>query len=337
MKAWELRDYGLRNLKLVERPTPRPGPNELLVRVSAASLNYRDKALVDGNYLPDRMPKPLIPVSDAAGVVEEIGPGVTQFPEGARVTTHLFSRWIGGEPGPDEQEYCFGGPLPGGLADYMIIHEDAAVGAPDSLSDAEAATLPIAALTAWFSLVDRGGLQAGQTVLVQGTGGVSIFAVQLASAIGARVIATSSSDEKLGRVKTLGAAEVINYAKTPDWQEVARDLTSGRGVDHVLDVVGGESINRSIEAARVGGHVAVIGFLGGQTASIDLMTMLLRRTRLRGIAVGHRKAFEEMNRFIEGNQIKPVIDSTYPFADAIGAFEHLGRGAFGKIVIDVGG
>ena len=333
MKAWELQDWGLANLKQVERP--RPGPNELLVRVQAASLNYRDKAVVEGKYLPDKLPRPLIPVSDAAGRVEEVGPGVTRFQEGDRVTSHLYSHWLDGEPGPSEVDYCFGGPLPGGLAEYMIIHEDSAVAAPASLTDAEAATLPIAALTAWFALVDLGKLEAGQSVLVQGTGGVSIFAVQLASALGARVIATSSSDEKLARARALGAADGINYVKNPEWQAVARELTTGVGVDHVLDVVGGESLNRSIQAARVGGHVAVIGFLGGQTSSIDLLPLLIRQTRIRGVAVGHRKSFETMNRFIEEKGVKPVINSTYAFSDAVEAFNHLSRGAFGKVVIDV--
>ena len=333
MKAWELRDSGLQNLKLVESATPTPGPHELLVRVAAVSLNYRDKAIVDGNYPPHLIPRPLVLVSDAAGVVAEIGPGVTRFAVGARVTTHFFSRWIDGEPGPSEEAHCFGGPLPGGLAEFMIVHEDSAVEAPTSLSDAEAATLPIAALTAWFALVERGGLEAGQTVLTQGTGGVSIFAVQIAAAMGARVIATSSSDAKLDRVRALGATDVINYVKTPDWQQVARELTADRGVDQILEVVGGVSINRSIEAARVGGYVAVVGFLGSQQATIDLVPLFFRRVRIQGIAVGHRKAFEAMNRFVEAHAIKPVIDSIYPFEDAIAAFDHLSRGAFGKVVI----
>ncbi len=335
MRAWELQGWGLADLKLVERPTPRPGPNELLVRVKAASLNYRDKAIVDGEYLPDQLPRPLIPVSDAAGHVEETGPGVTRFRKGDRVTSHLHSRWMDGEAAPNESDYCFGGPLPGGLAEYMTIHEDSAVGAPASLTDAEAATLPIAALTAWFSLVNRGKLEAGQSVLVQGTGGVSIFAVRLASALGARVIATSSSDEKLARVKALGATDGINYSMQPEWQAVARELTSGIGVDHVLEVVGGESLGRAIQAVRVGGHIAVIGFLGGQKSSIDLLPLLSRQTQIRGIAVGHKRSFEEMNRFIEAKGIKPVIDSTYAFKDAVAAFNHMSRGPFGKVVIDI--
>ena len=336
MKAWELQDFGLSHLKLVDRSTPKPGPNELLVGVSAVSLNFRDKAIVDGNYRPERTAMPLIPVSDMVGIVKQVGPGVTRFPVGARVTSHLFSRWVEGMPGPDQGDhYCFGGPLPGGLAEFMVIHEDAAVEPPASLSDPEAATLPTAALTAWFSLVACGELEAGQTVLVQGTGGVSIFAVQIASAIGARVIATSSSDEKLDRVKALGASDGINYRKLPDWQVVARRMTSDLGVDHVLDMVGGESLNRSIEAARIGGQVTVIGFLGDQTANINLLPLMFRKTRIRGSSTGHRKAFEAMNRFLEAHAIKPVIDTVYPFLEAVDAFEHLGRGAFGKVVIDV--
>ena len=214
MKAWHLQNFGLQNLKLVETPTPTPGPNELLVRVSAVSLNFRDKAIVDGIYEPDMIPKPLIPVSDAAGVVVDAGANVTRFKSGDRVTSHLYSKWIDGLPGPDEPKYCFGAPLPGGLAEYMIIHEDSAVRAPSNMSDEEASTLPIAALTAWFALVEYGHLQAGQTVLVQGTGGVSIFGVQIAAAFGAKVIATSSSDEKLERARALGATHGINYAKS---------------------------------------------------------------------------------------------------------------------------
>ncbi len=214
MKAWELQDRGFDNLRLVERPTPQPGPHDLLVRVSAVSLNHRDEDIILGDYFPQQpqlSQTPLIIVSDAAGIVAEAGVEVSRFKEGDRVTTHLFSRWIDGEPGSHEEKYSLGGPLPGGLAEYMVVHEDAAVATPTSLSDAEASTLPIAALTAWFSLVDLGELQAGHTVLTQGSGVVSIFAVQLASAFGARVISTSGSDDKLKRLQSLGATDVINY------------------------------------------------------------------------------------------------------------------------------
>lgn len=201
MKAWLLKDFGLDNLQLEEVTTPQPKAGELLVKVGAVSLNFRDKAIVDGIYEPHLVPKPLIPVSDAAGTVVAIGDNVTRFKVGDRVNSHLYSRWLDGEPGPNEPDYCFGSPLPGGMAEYMIIHEDSGVGAPGNMSDIEAATLPIAALTAWYSLVDFGQTQSGQTVLVQGAGGVSIFALQIATALGAKVIATSSSDQNLQAVK----------------------------------------------------------------------------------------------------------------------------------------
>ena len=337
MRAWQLEDFGMANLRRVDRPTPTPGSGELLVRVAAAALNYRDKVVVAGKLLPERMPRPLVPVSDASGRVAAVGPGVTRFGIGDRVATHVFSRWLDGEAGPNEMDHCFGGPLDGGLAEFMIVPEDAAVAVPPSLTDAEAATLTTAALTAWFALVERGGLRAGETVLTQGTGGVSLFAVQFAAAIGARVIATSSSDAKLERARALGATDLINYRATPDWDRVALDLTEGQGVDHVIELAGGPSLNRSITATRVGGQVAVIGFLDRPTAEVNLVPLLFRQTRIQGIAVGHRRAFERMNRFIEEHRIRPVIDSTYPFEDAPAAFDHLDRGPFGKVVINVGG
>lgn len=337
MQAWELQGEGLANLRRVDRPTPTPGPGELLVRVRAVALNYRDKAIVDGAHRPGGLAGPLIPVSDAVGVVEGVGPGVARFEVGARVTTHLFSRWVDGMPGPEQGDHhCFGGPLPGGLAEFMIIPEGAAVAPPAGLTDAEAATLPTAALTAWFALVDRGGLAAGQAVLVQGTGGVALFAVQIAAAIGARVIVTSGSDAKLDRARALGATDGINYARDPEWQAIARALTGDVGVDHVLDLVGGSGLNRSIAAARIGGQVTVIGFLGGQRAEVDLLPLMFRKTLIRGSSVGHRAAFEAMNRFLAEHAIRPVIDSVYPFDDAIPAFEHLARGPFGKVVIRIG-
>ncbi|GEL23733.1 alcohol dehydrogenase [Pseudonocardia sulfidoxydans NBRC 16205] len=336
MRAWQLRTFGLENLELAETPTPEPGPDELLVKVGAVALNFRDKAIVDGIYEPDKMPENLIPVADAAGTVVAVGEGVTAFAVGDRVTSHFYSRWLEGQPSHNEPDYSLGGPLHGGLAEYMVLHEDTAVPAPDTLSDEQAATLPIAALTAWYSLVENGKVQDGQTVLIQGTGGVSIFGVQFAAALGARVIATSSSDEKLERVRELGATDLINYRTHPDWEKVVLELTDGLGVDVTLDVVGGAGLNRSIAATRPGGHVNVIGFLDGQTASVDLMTLLFRQTKIHGIAVGHRASFVEMNNFIDEHKILPVIDTVYEFEDAIAAYEHLNRGAFGKIVVRVG-
>ena len=335
MKAWLLKDFGLNNLQLGEVPTPTPKPGELLVKVGAVSLNFRDKAIVDGIYEPHLVPKPLIPVSDASGEVVAIGSGVTRFKVGDRVNSTLYSRWIDGAPGPDEPAYCLGMPLPGGLADYMIIHEESAVRAPSSMTDEEASTLPIAALTAWYSLMDVGNLQPGQTVLVQGTGGVSIFAAQIALAHGAKVIATSSNDANLAKVKSLGVQAGINYRTYPDWEKQVLGLTDGLGADVTIEVAGGDGINKSIAATKVQGVVAQVGFLTGQTSAVNLMPLIFRQTTLRGIAVAPRSSFERMNPFLNKHDIKPVIDHVYPFSEAVKAFEHLARGPFGKVVIKV--
>ncbi|MBP6018046.1 MAG: NAD(P)-dependent alcohol dehydrogenase [Burkholderiaceae bacterium] len=335
MKAWLLKDFGLKNLHLEETPTPEPQAGELLVKVGAVSLNYRDKAIVDGFYEPHMVPKPLIPVSDAAGTVVAVGQGVSRFNIGDRVNSTLYSRWIDGPPGPNEPDYCFGSPLPGGLAEYMIIHEESAVKAPDMMSDEEASTLPIAALTAWYSLMDVGNLQPGQTVLVQGTGGVSIFAAQIAVAHGARVIATSSSDENLAKVKALGVSDGINYKTHPNWEQQVLELTDGKGVDITVDVAGGNGLNQSIAATKAAGIITQVGFLTGQTSALNLMPLIFRQTTIRGIAVAPRSSFERMNPFLDKHQIKPVIEQVYAFEDAVQAYEHLSKGAFGKIVIKI--
>lgn len=335
MKAWLLKDFGLENLELGEVPTPTPSSGELLIKVRAVSLNFRDKAIVDGIYEPHLVPKNLIPVSDAAGTVVAVGEGVTRFQVGDRVNSHLYSRWIDGEPGPDEPAYCFGMPLPGGLAEFMIIHEDSAVRAPASMSDEEASTLPIAALTAWYSLMDVGHLQPGQTVLVQGTGGVSIFAAQIAAAHGARVIATSSSDDNLAKVKALGVSDGVNYRAHPDWEREVLKLTAGKGVDVTIDVAGGDGLNKSVLSTKAAGIIAQVGFLTGQTTQLQLMPLIFRQTTIRGIAVAPRTSFDRMNPFLDQHGIRPVIDKIYQFEEAVQAFEHLARGPFGKIVIKV--
>jgi NADPH:quinone reductase-like Zn-dependent oxidoreductase len=335
MKAWLLKDFGLDNLELGGVQTPVPKTGELLVKVGAVSLNFRDKAIVDGIYEPHTVPKPLIPVSDVAGTVVATGEGVSRFAVGDRVNSHLYSRWLDGMPAHDEPDYCFGSPLPGGLAEFMIIHEDSAVRAPADMTDEEASTLPIAALTAWYSLVDYGQVQPGQTVLVQGTGGVSIFAAQIAMALGARVIVTSSRDENIAAVVKLGAMAGINYRTTPDWAAEVMKLTDGKGVDLLLDVAGGEGVNASVQATKVGGRIAQIGFLTGQTTGLNLMPLIFRQTTLRGIAVAPRSAFDRMNAFLDGHRIRPVIDHVYPFEQAREAYEHLARGPFGKVVIKV--
>jgi NADPH:quinone reductase-like Zn-dependent oxidoreductase len=240
---------------------------------------------------------------------------------------------VDGTPKPNEPDFCYGAPLPGALAQYMILNAASAVKAPEAMTDEEASTLPIAALTAWYAMMDYGNLQPGQSVLVQGTGGVSVFAVQIASAFGAKVIATRSKDENLAKVKALGAWEGINYTKRPDWDKAALELTDGKGVDQLLDVVGGDGLNQSVAATRVGGHISQIGFLQGQTAKLDLMRVIFRQTAIRGIAVGPSRAFERMNEFLNKHSIHPVVDKVYPFEQAREAYEHLAHGAFGKIVI----
>jgi NADPH:quinone reductase-like Zn-dependent oxidoreductase len=335
MKAWQLHAFGLENLSLDTIPVPTPGANDILIKVGAVSLNFRDKAIVDGFYEPEMIPNPLIPVSDASGTVVQIGDQVTRFKIGDRVSSILYSKWIDGQPAPNEPDFCFGAPLPGGLAEYMVLHEESAVFSPSGLTDEEASTLPIAAVTAWFSLVTYGNLQHGDSVLIQGTGGVSIFGIQIASALGARVIVTSSSDAKGLKARKLGAHEVINYVNTPDWAKAVLNLTDGKGVDQLLEVVGGEGLNNSIRATRVAGQISLIGFLDGVTTHLDLMQMIFRQTKIQAIAVGHRKAFEDMNKAFEQFNIKPVIDTVYAFEDAVKAYEHLARGAFGKIVIKI--
>lgn len=337
MKAWLLKDFGLKNLELSETPTPVARAGELLVKVAAVSLNFRDKAIVDGIYEPHLVPKDLIPVSDAVGAVVAVGEGVTRFKVGDRVNSHLYSRWLDGPPGPDEPAYCFGMPLPGGLAEYMIIHEQSAVLAPSMMSDEEASTLPIAALTAWYSLMDVGHLEPGQTVLVQGTGGVAIFAAQIAAAHGARVIATSSSDDNLARVKAIGVTDGINYRTFPQWEKKVLELTDGKGVDVTIDVAGGDGLNQSVLATKAAGVIAQVGFLTGQTSALQLMPLIFRQTTIRGIAVAPRSSFDRMNPFLDKHRIKPVIDKVYPFEEAIQAYEHLARGPFGKVVIKVAG
>ena len=336
MKVWELQDFGIENLKLVEKEIPQPGANQLLVKVGAVSLNYRDKAIVEKAYLPEIMNMPIIPVSDLAGEVISTGNRVTRFKAGDRVMSHLYGSWLADEKHNLKTGLSgLGGPIDGGLGEYILLNEEAAVATPSSLSDQEAATLPIAALTAWNALTIHGNLQAGETVLIQGTGGVSLFAMKIAKILGAKVIITSSSDEKLEKAKILGADEVINYSKFPEWQNEVLRLTDGKGVDHIIEVVGGSNVEKSLVAAAVGGQIHVIGFLQGVSTPLDLLTLLFKGVRINGILVGNRNSFEELNDIIEKHNIKPVIDTVYTLENTLEAYKHIERGAFGKIVISV--
>jgi NADPH:quinone reductase-like Zn-dependent oxidoreductase len=334
VKAWQLRGFGRENLICTDVSIPKPGPSEILIRVSAVSLNYRDKLLVEGLYNPELI-FPITQVADTVGDVIEIGSNVTRIAVGDRVVTQYATTWVDGDPKGDETVHTLGNTIPGGLAEYLSIHERAVVKAPSYLTDEEASTLPVAALTAWFSLIETGKLSSGQAVVLQGTGGVSLFGLQIVAAFGARSIITSSSDEKLERAKALGAYAGINYARTPEWEKDVLKLTGMQGADHVLEVVGGKSLAQSLASSKPGGRISVIGVLDGFVSKFPIFPLLNKQVTIRGIVTGPRRVFDEMNQALEKTQLRPVIDKVYPFEDALAAYDHLYRGAFGKIVIRV--
>jgi NADPH:quinone reductase-like Zn-dependent oxidoreductase len=336
VQAYEIQKFGLDGLSLAERPEPTPGPGEVLIRVRAVSLNYRDLMMVTGAYNP-KQKLPLIPCSDGAGEVVAVGSGVTRVQTGDRVMGIFSQTWIAGPPSKDKSAGTLGSPLDGMLTQYRVLSAEGVVKTPSHLSDEEAATLPCAAVTAWHALVERGGLKAGETVLVQGTGGVSTFALQFARSTGARVICISSSDDKLERARALGATDTINYKTAPDWDKAAKELTGGVGVDHIVEVGGGATIGKSFRAIRIGGHIAIIGVLGGPaSADLSLVPVLMQNLRLNGVFVGSREMFEGMNRAIALSGLRPAIDRVYEYNEAPSAFRHMQAGAhFGKIVIRV--
>lgn len=335
MRAVEIRDgFGLDHLALVERPEPRPGPRQALVRVRVASLNYRDLLMATGRYNP-KQKLPLIPCSDGAGEVTAVGEGVSRVRPGDRVCAIFAQGWLAGEPGRELVRTTLGGPLDGMLAEQVVLHEEGLVKTPAHLTDAQAATLPCAAVTAWTALIE-GGLKAGETVLLLGTGGVSIVALQLAVLAGAQVIITSSSDEKLERARQLGAAAGINYRQVPEWGARVKELTGGEGADHVLEVGGAGTLAQSLQAVRIGGRIALIGVLAGNTTEVSLPAIQMRRVRVEGILVGSRASFEALNRAVALHRLQPVIDRTFPLADSRAAFEHMAAGRhFGKICIEI--
>lgn len=333
MKLYEIIEpKGIDSLKLTERPTPKPGPGEVLIRVRAASLNYRDLALIRGG-MARMMKLPLIPVSDGAGDVVESGPGVKNLKEGDRVAAIFTQCWLFGPPIAGMYTTSLGGGIDGMLAEYVVLPEEGFVRIPEYMTYEEAASLPCAAVTSWNALVTEGHLEPGDSVLVMGTGGVSIFALQFAKMHGARVIATSSSDAKLKRLREMGAADVINYKTTPEWDKAVLELTGGLGVDHVVEIGGAGTLPRSINAVKTGGLVSLIGILSG-AGQIDPMPLLFKNARVQGIMVGSREMFEAMNRALTVNQVHPVIDKVFPFDQAREAYRHLESGAhFGKVCI----
>jgi NADPH:quinone reductase-like Zn-dependent oxidoreductase len=337
MKAYRiLSGGGLDSLKLTEEESSAQlGPYEVRVGIHAVSLNYRELLFSSGNYL-SKNKEPVIPCSDGAGQVTEIGSRVTRFRVGDRVAAIFFPNWIDGDPTPVNTAGTLGADTDGMLAEEVIKNEASLVRIPEHLDYIEAATLPCAAVTAWNSLFVEGGLKPGQTVLLQGTGGVSIHALQLAHTAGAKTIITSSSDTKLERARKLGADGTINYRTTPEWHEEALRLTAGRGVDLVLEIGGSDTLKRSIAATRMGGRIPIIGGLSGWTTDLEYFGLIGHAARLGGIFVGSRKMFEDLNQFVSHAGIHPVVDRTFEFTQARAAFEYLQSGNhFGKLVIKV--
>lgn len=335
MKGYQINGFGLEQLTRVEMPIPDPGPTDVLVRIHSASLNYRDLMIVEGRYDP-RLKFPTVPLSDGAGEVVAVGENVTKWKPGDRVTPIFAARWIDGPLTPDKRRtgLSSGPEWPGVLREYGCFDEASLVAIPQHLSFQEAATLPCAAVTAWNAVVAAGRAKPGDTVLTLGTGGVSIFALQFAKLGGARVIITSSSDEKLERARALGADETVNYADVPEWDREVLRLTGKRGVDNVVEVGGSGTLSRSVNAVRMGGHVALIGVLSN--GSFDPVNVLMKGVTVKGIFVGSRRLFEDMNRAIELAKLRPVIDRTFDFENAREAFNYLKEGShFGKIVISI--
>jgi NADPH:quinone reductase-like Zn-dependent oxidoreductase len=335
MKCYRLSSPGIDGLTPHEEALPAPGPFEVVVRVRATSLNFRDLSVARGLYGRGGTKPDVVPLSDGAGEVAAVGPGVTRVKIGDRVAGIFMQRWLGGGITPEGAASALGGAIDGMLAEEVLLHEDGLVHLPAHLSFEEGATLPCAAVTAWHGLVDHGRIKPGDTVLILGTGGVSIFALQFARMMGASVLATSSSDAKIARLREMGVAAAVNYRTTPEWQDAIRAATEGRGVDHVVEVGGAGTLGRSMQAVRMGGRISMIGVLTGGDVS---PTPLLRGSiGLQGIYVGSREMFEAMNRAIASHAMRPVIDRVFPFADALAAYRHLESGShFGKVVISHG-
>jgi NADPH:quinone reductase-like Zn-dependent oxidoreductase len=333
MRVLEVREpFGIDSLGFTARADPAPGPRDVVIRLQALSLNYRDRLVIDG-VNRWRPPGPRIPVSDGVGVVVATGQSVTRFAVGDRVAPIFYPRWIDGGPSTEKMQSALGGAAADGLyAEYVAIDETAAVAVPPHLSDEEAATLPCAALTAWNGVAEGPRFRDGDSVVILGTGGVALFALQFAKLLGARVIITSSSDAKLQRARSLGADDGVNYRTIPDWPRAVRDLTDGEGAHLVVDTAG--SLGEAIDAVRVGGAIAYVGLLRGTQSIVDLVKLMGSSATIRAIDVGSRAMFESMNAAIERAKLRPVIDRTFAFDEARDAFRYLGDGAhFGKVCV----
>lgn len=336
MKAIEIQEFGIDKLRLVDRNDPEPQPDEVVVRFRAASLNYRDVMVVSGTYNP-RMKLPAIPLSDGAGEVTAVGENVSKWKVGDRVMPIFAQQWYDGDPDEEKRRSSLGAgsDWDGVLRESGAFNENSLVRIPEHLSFIEAATLPCAAVTAWNALSVSGNIKAGDTVLTLGTGGVSIFAIQIAKLFGARVIATSSSDEKIAKLKKFGADETINYKTHEDWDKSVLELTGKKGVDHVVEVGGAGTLGKSLNSVRLGGHVAMIGALTG-AGNFNPISVFMKAVRLQGIFVGSRLMFEDLIKAISINQLRPVVDQVFDFKDVASALKYMESGShFGKIVVSI--
>ena len=328
-------DWGFDNLKLSDRPQPEPGPGQALIAMRMASLNSRDLIVPERGYGRATGDLPLIPISDGVGEVVAVGDGVTRVAVGDRVTPTYFQRWVSGDPTPDRFASALGGPLDGVMADHVCLSQDGLVRIPDYLTDAEAATLPCAALTAWSAIVTHGATRPGDRVLIQGTGGVALFALAFAKHAGAHVTVISSSDEKLDRVRALGADATINYRETEDWARASREITADRGgYDNIVELGGAKTLPLSLRAVRPGGTLSMIGVLSGLNIEASLGPIVARQVRLQGVTVGHRDGYEAMLAAMAQHEIRPVLGSTFGFTELKQALDHLRAGGhFGKTLI----
>lgn len=333
MRAWQIPSFGLQALEFIERPTPVPAAGEVLVKIHAVSFNYRDLLLVKGLYNP-RLKLPRIPCSDGAGVVEAVGEGVTQFKPGDRVAGIFMQNWLEGPPTPANVKGALGGDIDGMLAEYIVLRESGIVRIPEDMDLLHASTLPCAAVTAWNAL-KVGNVRSGSTVLVQGTGGVSVFAMQMARLMGARVLGTSTHAEKLEQALALGLDAGLNTAETPEWAPWVLDQTGGEGVDLVVEVGGERTLPQSLQAVRMGGAIAQIGVLSGVDCHLPVTAILHKQVRLQGIYVGCRKDFEEMNAFLSHTRLEPIVES-FPWTTSRQVLERMeAQGHFGKLAVTV--
>src|SRR5579883_2971003 len=335
MKLWRIPAFGIDNLEFIDAPPPKPGAGEVLIKVQAVSLNYRDLMIVTGRYNP-KMALPRVPVSDGAGEVVAVGEGVTRVKAGERIAGIFMQNWLDGPGTAQKHKGALGGDIDGMLAEYVVLPESGVVPVPGHLSWEEAATLPCAGVTAWNAVVQAGNIKAGDTVVIQGTGGVSIFALQFAKALGARVLGTSSSDEKLARAGKLGLDAGVNYKQTPDWAQWVLEQTNGEGANLVIEVGGAGTFAQSLKAIRVCGTVAQIGVLSQTSEPLNIVPILHNQIHIQGIYVGSRADFLEMNRAVTQTKLKPVVDEVFTFDQERRALRRMQDGAhFGKLVIRV--